>query len=42
MEQIWNDFSAILGDLKHDGKFDEVDKFKSNIRSWLKTILTIY
>lgn len=42
IEQIWNEFSAIIGDLKHDVKFDEVDKLKSNIRSWLKKFLTVY
>ena len=41
-QQIWDDFSAIRKDLKHDFKSDEVSNFKSTVTNWLKKILVKY
>lgn len=41
-QQIWDDFSAIAKDLKHDFKLDEVKSFKLKVTNWLTKFLILY
>lgn len=36
IQQIWEDFSAMSEDLKHDYKIDAVSNFTSKVKNWLR------
>ena len=41
-QQLWNDFSSIISDLKQDVKLEDVGMFKLKVTNWMKLFLHIY